>query len=188
MNGRQDNKAYRTREYLTADEIEELFAALKQNRWGHRDHMIGLITYRHGLRASEVCDLRWDDLDWGKSTILVRRLKGSITNVHPLQRDEQAGLKRLAKEQDPKSAYVFTTERGGPFDRAGVGAIIKRAGVAAGLGFPVHIHMLRHSCGYALAAKGRDTRTLQAYLGHASITSTVIYTAMSPNAFKNIWG
>jgi integrase len=188
MSGRQSNKAYRTREYLTETELEDLFEALKANRWGHRDHMIGLIGYRHGLRVSEICDLQWSDVDWGKSTLLVRRLKGSITNVHPLQRDEQAGLKRLAKEQEPKSTYVFSTERGGPFDRAGIGNMIKRAGTRAGLEIKAHVHMLRHSCGYALAAKGRDTRTLQHYLGHASITSTVIYTAMSPNAFKNIWG
>ena len=53
-----------------------------------------------------------------------------------------------------------------------------RAGEAAGLPFPVHVHMLRHVCGYALANKGMDTRRLQHYLGHASITNTVRYSAM----------
>jgi hypothetical protein len=48
--------------------------------------------------------------------------------------------------------------------------------------------MLRHACGYALANKGLDTRTLQAYLGHRSINSTTRYAALAPGRFKNIWG
>ena len=64
---------------------------------------------------------------------------------------------------------------------------IERAGEATGLPFPVHMHMLRHSTGYALAARGMDTRRLQHFLGHASITNTVRYTAMSPEPFKDIW-
>jgi type 1 fimbriae regulatory protein FimB/type 1 fimbriae regulatory protein FimE len=54
--------------------------------------------------------------------------------------------------------------------------------------FMVHPHMLRHACGYALANKGIDTRTLQAYLGHRSIKSTTRYAALAPGRFKNIWG
>ena len=69
----------------------------------------------------------------------------------------------------------------------GIGRMIERAGEAARLPFPVHVHMLRHSTGYALAARGMDTRRLQPFLGHAAITNTVRYTAMSPEPFKNIW-
>jgi type 1 fimbriae regulatory protein FimB/type 1 fimbriae regulatory protein FimE len=65
--------------------------------------------------------------------------------------------------------------------------MIERGGEAAKIGFPIHVHMLRHSCGYALANKGMDTRRLQHYLGHASITNTVRYTAMSPEPFKDLW-
>ena len=82
---------------------------------------------------------------------------------------------------------MFINKRGQPFGRMGVARMIERAGEAAGLPFPVHVHMLRHSTGYALAARGMDTRRLQHFLGHASITNTVRYTAMSPEPFKNIW-
>ena len=157
------------------------------NRHGLRDWLIGLLIYRHGLRVSEACDLRWDDLDLPKRTVAVRRLKGSVDSVHYLERDELAGLKRLHREQDSKSAYVFTSERGQPFGRMGVARMIERAGEAAKMPFPVHVHMLRHSTGYALANKGMDMRRLQHYLGHASITNTVKYTAMSPEPFKDIW-
>jgi site-specific recombinase XerD len=187
VNGRKPNDAYRTREHLTESEIAKLLAALKANRHGNRDWLIGLMVYRHGLRVSEACDLRWDDLDLPKRTIAVRRLKGSTDSVHYLERDELAGLKRLQREQEPKAAYVFTSERGQPFGRMGIARMIERAGEAAKLSFPVHVHMLRHSTGYALANKGMDTRRLQHFLGHASITNTVRYTAMSPEPFRDIW-
>jgi type 1 fimbriae regulatory protein FimB len=148
------------------------------------------MIYRHGLRVSEACDLRWDDIDLTKRTIIVRRLKGSADSSHYLERDELAGLKLLRHQQAVKyikSAYVFVNERGQPFGRMGIARMIERAGEAAELPFSVHVHMLRHSTGYALAAKGMDTRRLQHYLGHASITNTVRYTAMSPEPFKNIW-
>ena len=188
--GRRGNDAYRIREHLTEAEMDELLTALKRNRYGHRDWLIGLIIYRHGLRVSEACDLRWDDIDLPKRTIIVRRLKGSTDSVHYLERDEVNGLKLLQRQQQAdgiKGAYVFINERVQPFARMGIGRMIERAGEAAGLAFPVHVHMLRHSTGYALAARGMDTRRLQHFLGHASITNTVRYTAMSPEPFKNIW-
>ena len=180
---RRANAEYRVREHLTETEIENLLAALKGNRHGPRDWLIGLMIYRHGLRVSEACDLRWDDIDLAARTIVIRRLKGSRDSTHYLERDELAGLRRLPR----KGAYVFVNERDQPFGRMGIARLIERAGEAAGLPFPVHVHMLRHSCGYALANKGMDTRRLQHYLGHASITNTVRYSAMSPEPFRDLW-
>jgi site-specific recombinase XerD len=188
--GRKPNEAYRVREHLTEAEMAKLLAALKQNRHGHRDWLNGLLIYRHGLRVSEACDLRWDDIDLAKRTIIVRRLKGSNDSTHYLERDELAGLRALQRgyaKQDIKSAYVFVNERGQPFGRMGIARMIERAGEAAKLTFPVHVHMIRHSTGYALANRGMDTRRLQHFLGHASITNTVRYTAMSPEPFRDVW-
>jgi site-specific recombinase XerD len=81
------------------------------------------------------------------------------------------------REQDPKSASVFTSERGAPFGPTGFARMIERLGVASKLTIKVHPHMLRHACGYALANKGHDTRALQAYLGHRNIQHTVIHRA-----------
>jgi type 1 fimbriae regulatory protein FimB/type 1 fimbriae regulatory protein FimE len=186
--GRQRNEAYRVREHLTETEMDKLLGALKRNRHGHRDWLIGLIIYRHGLRVSEACDLRWDDIDLRKRTVIVRRLKGSTDSIHYLERDDVNGLKFLRRKQQTngtKGAYVFINERGQPFGRMGIGRT--RAGEAARLPFSVHVHMLRHSTGYTLAGRGMDTRRLQHFLGHASITNTVRYTAMSPEPFKDIW-
>jgi type 1 fimbriae regulatory protein FimB/type 1 fimbriae regulatory protein FimE len=180
---RRPNAEYRVREHLTEAEVAKLLSALKRNRHGHRDWLIGLLIYMHGLRVSEACDLRWDDIDLAARTIVIRRLKGSRVSTHYLERDELWGLRRLPRQ----SAYVFVNERGDPFKREGIARMIQRAGEAAGIPFAVHVHMLRHACGYALANEGMDTRRLQHYLGHASITNTVRYSAMSPEPFRDIW-
>ncbi len=92
--GRKPNSAYRVREHLTEHELDKLLMALKLNRHGHRDWLIGLLIYRQGLRVTEACDLRWDDIDLPKRTIAIRRLKGSQDSSHYLERDELTGLKR----------------------------------------------------------------------------------------------
>jgi hypothetical protein len=92
-----------------------------------------------------------------------------------------------ALKQDAKSPFIFVSERGAPFTVSGLQKMIERAGIEAKMPFKVHSHMLRHAAGYVLANKGTDTRTLQSYLGHRSIQSTVRYTELAPERFKNLW-
>jgi type 1 fimbriae regulatory protein FimB/type 1 fimbriae regulatory protein FimE len=179
------NAEPRTREYLTDAEVEHLQEAAKANRWGHRDATMVLVAYRHGLRASELVDLRWDQIDFNSATIAVRRAKKGTPSTHPIRGDELRALRKLQREQDPKSPFVFTSERGAPFTPAGFARMVERAGQAAKLKFKAHPHMLRHACGFALANKGHDTRALQAYLGHKNIQHTVRYTELSPDRFKD---
>jgi len=129
---RKPNTTYRVREHLTETEVSKLLDALKRNRHGHRDWLIGLLIYRHGLRVSEACDLRWDDLDLAARTVVIRRLKGSRDSTHYLERDELWGLRRLPRS----GAYVFVNERGDPFKRERIARLIQRAGEAAKLPFP----------------------------------------------------
>ena len=181
------NAKLRTREYLTEAEVERLMTVAKGNRWGQRDTTMILVAYRHGLRASELVDLRWEQVDFGTATLHVRRVKHGTPSVHPILGDELRALRRLRREQEPKSPFVFTSERGAPFTTAGFARTVERAGVEAKLGFKAHPHMLRHACGYALANKGHDTRALQAYLGHRNIQHTVRYTELAPARFKDFW-
>ncbi len=118
--GRKANADYRVREHLTEAEVDKLLAALKGNRHGDRDWLIGLLIFRHGLRVTEACNLRADDIDLTKATITVRRLKGSNDSTHYLDRDELKGLKTLRKAQTTTGnagRYVFINERGSPFSR-----------------------------------------------------------------------
>jgi integrase len=184
---RPPNRRLRTREYLTETEVEKLVEVAKRNRHGHRDATMVLMAYRHGLRASELVDLRWDQVDFRTATLHVRRVKKGTPSTHPILGDELRGLRRLQREQEPKSPFVFTSERGAPFTTAGFARMVERAGEEAKLGFKTHPHMLRHACGYALANRGHDTRALQAYLGHRNIQHTVRYTELSPTRFKDFW-
>jgi integrase len=186
MPRRRKNAAYRTREYLTAAEVDALIAAAKWNRWGRRDATMILIAYRHGLRAAELVSLEWSQIDFPGGNLHVTRAKRGTPSVHPIRGDELRALRRLRREA-PNSRYVFLSERDAPFATAGFARMVERAGEAAGLNFKAHPHMLRHACGFTLANKGHDTRALQAYLGHKNIQHTVRYTELAPDRFKDFW-
>jgi len=183
---RAKNADLRSREYLTEHEIERLMAAARQNRHGHRDATMILVGFRHGLRASEAVDLRWDQVDFNSAVLHVRRSKGGTPSVHPLSGSEMRALRRLQREREA-GPFVFVSERGAPFTTAGFARMVERAAKAARIGLKAHPHMLRHACGYALANAGHDTRALQAYLGHKNIQHTVRYTELAPDRFKGFW-
>ena len=124
-------------------------------------------------------------MEFESATLHIRRAKGGTTGTHPLLGDELRALRTIKREA--KSPYIFVSERGAPFTVSGLAKLIELAGIAAKIGFKVHPHMLRHAAGFVLAKKGTDTRTLQAYLGHRSIQSTVRYTELAPGRFKNLW-
>jgi integrase len=183
---RQPNSVYREREYLTPQEIEALMTAARGNRYGNRDGTMILLCYRHGLRAGEVCGLKWETIDFGRATLHVNRAKGGDPSVHPISGTELRALRRL-KRESPQSPFVFVSERGSPFSVSGFRRMVQRAGIKAKLPFQAHPHMLRHATGYTLANAGHDTRSLQAFLGHRNIQHTVRYTAMRADRFKNFW-
>ena len=149
--------------------------------------MIALVTFLHGLRVSELIDLRWDDIDWRKGTIAIRRLKGSIDGTHYLERDEAIGLKRLQREQEPRRPHIFTSERGEAFSRFAINKMIATAGQKAKITWPVHPHCLRHTTGTMQANGGMDAWRLIKLMGHASIANTTKYVRMSPEPLKDAW-
>ena len=184
---RPPNADLRTREHLTEAEVERLMAAAGRNRWGHRDATMVLVAYRHGLRASELVDLRWDQVDFRTASLHVRRVKQGTPSTHPILGDELRALRRLQRDQEPKSPFVFTSERGAPFSTAGFARMVERAGSRPSSASRRIRTCCRHACGYALANKGHDTRALQAYLGHRNIQHTVRYTELSPMRFRDFW-
>ncbi len=184
---RRPNSELRTREYLTGAEVGRLIEVARGNRYGHRDATMVLLAYRHGLRPTELVDLRWNQIDFDMATLAVRRAKKGSPSTHPIMGDELRVLRRLKREQAPKSAFVFISELGSPFTTAGFARMVERAGAKAEMGFKAHPHMLRHACGFALANKGHDTRAVQAYLGHKNIQHTVRYTELAPDRFNKFW-
>ena len=183
---RRKNADIRTREHLTKDEVERLIEAAKTNRYGQRDALMILLTFRHGLRAAEICDLRWEQVDFKTATLHVRRVKNGTPATHPLTGREMRALRKHQRDSE-RSPFVFVSERGAPLTAPGFSRMVERAAVAADLGIKAHAHMLRHACGYKLANDGIDTRSLQAYLGHRNIQNTTRYTALAPDRFKGFW-
>jgi type 1 fimbriae regulatory protein FimB/type 1 fimbriae regulatory protein FimE len=181
-----EQKLSNRRRYLTAGELEKLIKAVRKGRYGQRDAMLMLFMARHGLRVTEAVDLRWDQIDFSKGHLHVRRLKGGIHSVHPIQGDELRALRELKRRQQTESAFVFCSERGGPMTRSNVAKMIETAGDRAGLPH-LHPHMLRHTCGHLLADAGHDTRRLQLWLGHADIKHTARYSELSARPFRNFW-
>jgi integrase len=186
---RQPNQASRTREYLTPDEVERMIATARHagGRLAERNALLIMIAYGHGLRASELIALRWDQIDLKAGTLHVARLKHGSPSTHPLRGPELRGLRAWKREQAEATPYVFTSLRGGPMTRRTVHHVVAEAAKAAGIEFPVHPHMLRHATGFYLANAGQGTRAIQLYLGHRNIQHTVRYTELSVNRFKNFW-
>jgi type 1 fimbriae regulatory protein FimE len=154
---RLPNSAYRVREYLTEKEVDRLIeAARKRGRNGARDAAAILLAYRHGLRASELCSLKWSQIDLRNGRLHVNRAKGGIESVHPLHGPELRALRPL----QGSSPYVFTTA-GTPTTTAWFLRMVQRTGKAGKLPFQVHPHMLRHSTGYKLLIRARTLGRLR---------------------------
>jgi integrase len=176
------------RKYLSPDEARRVIdAAGRTGRQRHRDKLLLMLMFRHGLRVSEAIDLRWTDFDLDAPRdrpFYVRRLKGSKDGIHTLEPDTAQALKRMKATSD--GVYVLRSERGGPLSHDIVRAICGRAGHQAGFGFRVRPHMLRHAAGFALAEAGSDTRLIQDFLGHKDIKNTVIYTETSQSRLRAV--
>lgn len=188
--GRPLNSELRDREYLLESEITRLITAAKSNAdvfLATRNHLIILLSYRHGLRISELTALTWNQIELEEARIHIKRLKGSNSGVHPMAADECRLVAKLRKNQPTKSPWLFTSKTGLVLTRDGVSKALTSICAIAKLEIKFHHHMMRHSCGYALAAKGNDTRLIQEYLGHRSIEHTVGYTALAADRFENLW-
>ena len=172
--------------YITEAQLSQLIKAARKSRYGQRDATLILIMARHGLRVTEATDLRWDQIDFAKGYLHVRRLKNGIDSVHTVQGDELRALRELRRGQEPQSAFVFTSERDGPMTRSNVAKMIGAAGNRAGLPH-MYPHVLRHTCGHLLADAGHDTRRLQLWLGHSDIKHTAAYSQLSARPFKYFW-
>ena len=184
---RLPNAHLRTREHLTEAEVERLMAAAKDQPLGppgRHDGPCGLQAWPTGVRTGGPA------MGSGRlqtATLHVRRVKQGTPSTHPILGDELRALRRLQREQEPKSPVRVHLGARCTLHHAGFARMIERAGAEAKLGIKAHPHMLRHACGYALANRGHDTRALQAYLGHRNIQHTVRYTELSPTRFKDFW-
>lgn len=170
------------RTYLTKAEVQKLAdAARKTGRHGERDALMIMTAYRHGLRATELVNLRLAQINLQENSISVKRAKRGKDNVHPfVNRQERKDWLSWVKRNNTE--FVFEGERG-PLTTRAFFKVVSRAGKEAGFQFEVTPHMLRHAAGYELTNNGMGLRLVQDFLGHKAISSTCRYTALAPNAF-----
>jgi site-specific recombinase XerD len=176
--------------FLTEAEVETFLKAARKGRHGVRNFAMMLVAFRHGLRVSELISMRTADLDLDTGRLFVRRLKGSLSTSQPLEGDEiralRAWLRQRVNAPCCNSPLLFLSDRG-PMTRQAVNYVVAEIGRRADLPLRVHPHMLRHSCGFALANKGCDTRLIQDFLGHRNIRHTQLYTRTAATRFEGLW-
>jgi type 1 fimbriae regulatory protein FimB/type 1 fimbriae regulatory protein FimE len=165
------------RKHLRPVEVEAMIRAAKAGRHGACDALMISLAYHHGLRVTELVELKWDAIDLKAGTIAVKRKKGGVDGVQHLASADARALRALRSKADG-SPHVFVSERGGlPLTRDAFAKLLAAVGARAGLDRRLcHPHALRHAAGLALANSGRvNEYQLQAVMGHKDPRSTSIY-------------
>jgi integrase len=128
------------------------------------------LCFRQGLRVSELCGLRWDQVNLDEALLTVHRAKGGRDTTHPIPGDELRELRRLKREQDKPLPWVFTTERGGRMATNRFHRMLTRAAESIAFPFPVHPHMLRHAAGYKLV---NNRQPVACAFSHSSMSASI---------------
>lgn len=189
-NTRKKADHYRSRKYITEEEFDKLWnGRVKGKRENEKrilryKAILGLLFF-HALRRDELYELKWNAIDFGSNSVFIKRNKQGKDSIHPLVKKEIPILKKL--HETAKGEYVIDNPRGGKLSQSALNFFFNQINRKRILEMSIHPHMLRHACGYHLANKGTDTRTIQVYLGHCSIRSTETYTEINPMRFEGLF-
>lgn len=184
---------------LSEEEIGRLLGSVTgTDAVARRDRAILEVLYGTGLRISELSGMSLSDLDLDAALLRVFG-KGSKERIVPLGRYALTALvdwlgpqgrpllepERWARRDD--SDAVFLNQRGGRLQRQGAWLVVRHAGDRVGLGDRLTPHVLRHSCATHMLDHGADIRTVQELLGHASISTTQVYTMVSGERLRSVY-
>ena len=180
---------------LTVDEMFNLLEHIPAgDEAGIRDRAILEFLYATGIRVGELARLDLEDLDFAGGVVRVFG-KGRKERVVPIGREARAALDEylrrgrpeLEGRRRPPGDPVFLNVRGGRLSRQACWRIVRDAGIRAGLGDGLSPHVLRHSCATHMLDHGADIRVVQELLGHASLSTTQVYTKVSPERLRRAY-
>lgn len=168
---------------LSQGEVERLLLVETGSRFEVRDRALFELAYSTGLRVSELCGLKMEQVDIERRLVRVRG-KGGKERIVPFGSKAhgalgdwmQGGRQKMLKDSNP--AELFLNSRGGKLSRVGFWKILKKRAERADLPSDVTPHTLRHSFATHLIEGGADLRAVQELLGHSSISTTQIYTKL----------
>lgn len=177
----------RTRIFMYEHEIARALESCKKTMYPIRNELLVLITYNHALRAGEACDLKWSDVDFVNETIMIRRQKGGIDAIHPLDSPRELELlKEMYANKYCWAKNIFITKRKSNLGPDDFYQLTLELGRLSEFDFVFTPHMLRHSMGTFLINKDVNILKIKALLGHARVSSTELYTHLAANRFVGI--
>ena len=183
---------------LTLDEVVSLLEAAGGDRESDgpltlRNRALLEVLYSTGARISEAVGLDIDDVDTQSRSVLLRG-KGGKQRLVPIGRPAVSALDNYLVRGRPDLAHrgkgtpgIFLNARGGRLSRQSAWQVLQDSAVAAGIASAVSPHTMRHSFATHLLEGGADVRVVQELLGHASVTTTQIYTLVTVSALREVW-
>ncbi len=182
------NKPYKRkiRKFLYENEIAKVLDLCCHTAHADRNRTLILFTYNHAFRASEVCNLTWNQINFVNNEINIISQKGGVDCTHIIEDGERQSLLNLYENRNKNLPYVFTSERNAKFEAQNFYRLTLKLGKMAGFDFVFTPHMLRHAKGTFLANNDVNIFKIKAFLRHRRISSTEIYVHMAANRFKNI--
>ena len=168
-----------TLQFLTQNELKALLNKAKTE--SIRNYCMILLAYRHGLRASEACNITVGSVEWESKNIRCERKKGSISNWQQLADDEVKAIKAwLKKRPKTKNPCLFISRKGTPISRCQFFRLFQNLAEKIGLAPEKrHPHILKHSIGTHLSNAGCSPQVIQNRLGHRNIQNTMVYVQIS---------
>jgi len=170
--------------YLSEEEVKRLIESAKGNP---RDYaIISLLAYS-GLRVSELCNLRLEDVDFSERIIYVHSGKGDRDRIVVVSPHVTEAIQNYLLTRDDEMEYLFSSQKSDRISRVQVFRLVKKYAEKAGIKKEVTPHVLRHTLATTLLRRGVDIRFIQQFLGHSSVATTQIYTHVDDALLKSVY-
>ena len=170
--------------YLTEEEVRRLLDAAKEN---HRDYAILSLLAYSGLRVSELCNLRVEDVDLSERVVYVHSGKGDKDRIVVISEKAAEAIEAYLMDREDELEFLFSSQKSEKITRVQVFRLVKKYAKMAGIKKNVTPHVLRHTLATTMLRRGVDIRYIQQFLGHSSVATTQIYTHVDDESMKRVY-